>query len=88
MALGASTRGVVRLVLGRVALLLVLGAAIGAMLSLWTAKFVGALLFRVDARDPLTLMATAAILVTVGLVAGWLPARKASRLDPTAVLRT
>lgn len=87
MALGASSGAVVRLVLGRVTTLLVFGAAIGAALSLWAAKFVGALLFRVDARDPITLASAAAVLVAVGLLAGWLPARKASRLDPTTALR-
>jgi putative ABC transport system permease protein len=88
MALGASPRDVVRLVLGRVASLILGGAAIGIALSLWAARFVGALLFGVDARDPITLVAAAAILVSVGLFAGWLPARKVSRLDPTTALRT
>jgi putative ABC transport system permease protein len=87
LALGASPRGVVRLVLGRVVTLILAGAAIGAVLSLWAAKFVGALLFGVEARDPMTLIASAAILVAVGLFAGWLPARKVSRLDPTVALR-
>jgi putative ABC transport system permease protein len=88
MALGASSRRVVRLVLGRVATLILAGAAIGVALSLWAARFVGALLFGVDARDPMTLVAAAAILVSVGLFAGWLPARTVSRLDPTTALRT
>jgi ABC-type lipoprotein release transport system permease subunit len=88
MALGASPRGVVRLVLGRVATLILAGAAIGVALSLWAARFVGALLFGVDARDPMTIVAAAAVLVSVGLFAGWLPARKVSRLDPTTALRT
>lgn len=88
MALGASARGVVRLVLGRVATLILAGAAIGVVLSLWAAKFVGTLLFGVDARDPTTLVAAAAVLVSVGLFAGWLPARKVSRVDPTIALRT
>jgi len=87
MALGASPRGVVRLVLGRVATLILVGAAIGVTLSLWVVKFVGALLFGVDARDPMTLVAAAAVLVSVGLFAGWLPARTVSRLDPTSALR-
>jgi putative ABC transport system permease protein len=88
VALGASTGGVVWLVLGRVATLLAVGTAIGLALSLWAAKFVGTLLFQVDARDPVTLATAAIVLGGVGLVAGWLPARKASRLDPTAILRT
>jgi putative ABC transport system permease protein len=88
VALGASTGGVVRLVLGRVAVLLLVGAAIGAAVSVWTARFVGALLFRVDARDPWMLAAAGLILLAVGLFAGWLPARGASRVDPAAVLRS
>jgi putative ABC transport system permease protein len=88
MALGASPRGVVRLVLGRVVTLILIGAALGAAVSLWAAKFVGALLFGVEARDPMTLVVAAVVLVAVGLFAGWLPARKVSRLDPTTALRT
>jgi predicted permease len=87
MALGASAACVVRLVLRRVAALVTVGAAIGIGLSLWVAKFVGSLLFGVDARDPLTLAGAASVLVAVGLFAGWLPARKASRLHPTTALR-
>jgi putative ABC transport system permease protein len=87
MALGASTAAVVRLVLRRVATLVTCGAAIGLALSLWAARFVGALLFGVDARDPLTLAGAASLLVAVGLFAGWLPARNAARLSPTTILR-
>jgi ABC-type antimicrobial peptide transport system permease subunit len=88
MALGASPGSVVRLVLGRVATLILAGGAIGVALSLWAAKFAGALLFGIDARDLMTLVAAAVVLVTVGLFAGWLPARKVSRLDPTTALRS
>jgi ABC-type antimicrobial peptide transport system permease subunit len=87
MALGASSHGVVRLVLGRVVTLIVVGAALGVVVSLWAAKFVGALLFGIAARDPMTLATAAAVLVSVGVLAGWLPARKVSRLDPATALR-
>jgi predicted permease len=87
LALGASPGGVVRMVLRRVVVLLLSGAAIGVGVSLWAGKFVGAMLFRVDPRDPITLVTAAAVLVAVGLFAGWLPARQVSRLDPTAALR-
>ncbi len=88
LALGASPRGVVRMILRRVVMLLAVGAAIGLSMSLWAGKFVGSLLFRVDARDPITLAVAAIVLVTVGTFAGWLPARQASRLDPTTALRS
>ena len=80
MALGASGAGVVRLVLGRVAALVALGTIVGVALSLWTARFVAALLFGVEARDPIMLTAAAVALGGVGMFAGWLPARRASRL--------
>lgn len=86
LALGASAHGVVRLVLRRVATLILMGAAVGVLLSLWAARFVSALLFGVEARDQTTLVAAAGVLISVGLVAGWLPARKVSRLDPTTAL--
>jgi ABC-type antimicrobial peptide transport system permease subunit len=60
---------------------------LGGVASLWAAGLVGALLFGVEARDPATLLAAAAVLSGVGTLAGWLPARRASRIDPARVLR-
>ncbi len=62
MALGATAGAVVRLVLVRTATLVTAGAAIGVALSLWASRFVGALLFGVDARDPFTLAVAAVVL--------------------------
>ena len=87
MALGESTGGVLRLVLGRVGGLIACGAALGIVLSLWAAQFVRGLMFGVDARDPITLAGTASVLAGVGLFAAWLPARKASRVDPAITLK-
>jgi len=87
MALGATSVGVVRLMLRRIAALIAIGGVLGCALSLWAAKFVGELVFRVDSRDPVSLIGAAVILTTVGLFAGWLPARKVARMDPTAGLR-
>jgi predicted permease len=87
MALGADAAGVVRLVLRRVALLVVVGVIIGAGISLWAAKFVGTLLYNLEPRDPLTIAGAGAVLAMTGALAGWLPARRASRIDPAEVLR-
>ena len=87
MALGASADGVVRMVIGRVALLVAGGIAIGAALTAWAAGYVGTLLYGLDARDPSTFVSAAAALAAVAAVAAWLPARRASRIDPIEALR-
>jgi ABC-type antimicrobial peptide transport system permease subunit len=87
MALGASASGVVAMVLRRVAWLVGLGIVLGAGLSAWSAKFIKTLLYGLDARDPMTFAAAALLLVLVAAVAAWLPARRASRIDPMRVLR-
>ncbi len=87
MALGAAPGGVVRLVLRRVAILVALGVVVGCAVSLWAARFVATLLYGLEPRDPLTLVAATAVLGTIGALAGWLPARRASRIDPARVLR-
>jgi putative ABC transport system permease protein len=87
MALGANANGVVRNVLGRVGVMVVAGIALGAGLSLWLSKFVATLLFGLPPRDLRTLVIAATVLTITGVIAGWLPARRAARLDPTAILR-
>lgn len=87
MALGADVGSVIRLVLGRVAVLVSLGIAIGAALSLWAGRFIGALLYDLQPRDPRTLIGAAIVLMTIGALSGWLPARRAARTDPSRVLR-
>jgi putative ABC transport system permease protein len=87
MALGAEPRAVLRMVLGRVAVLIFAGVMVGTVASLWAARFVSTLLFGLEPRDPATLAVAAAVLVAIGGVAGWLPARRAARIDPAQVLR-
>lgn len=87
LALGAPAGGVVRLVLLRVALLVGLGIIAGGAVSLWVSTFVGTLLYGVQPRDAITLAGGALTLASVGAIAGWLPARRASRIDPLEVLR-
>jgi predicted permease len=87
LALGTSPTGIVRLVLSRVALLVGGGIAIGAVASVWVMSFTGSLLFGVTPRDPATMATATLVLAGVGAVAGWLPARRAARIDPAQVLR-
>jgi predicted permease len=87
MALGAAPGGVVRLVLARVTLLVGIGVLVGGGMSIWAATFVETLLYGLQPRDPTTLAGAAVVLASVGAAAGWIPAYRASRIDPAAVLR-
>jgi putative ABC transport system permease protein len=87
MALGAAPGRVIRLVLGRVGLLVGLGVGVGAAVSLWASTFVSAMLYGAQPRDPVTLVGAAVVLASCGALAGWIPARRASRIDPARVLR-
>src|SRR5262249_35739392 len=85
--LGADTRRVVAMVLGRAGRRVALGLAIGTGLCVWAPRFVAALVYGVEADDPVTLAAAAAVLAGVSALSAWLPARDAARIDPARVLR-
>jgi predicted permease len=87
MALGAEPRRVVRLVVGHVALITVAGLLVGAVASIGTGRLVNPLLFNVAASDLTMIAATAVTLAAAAAVAGYLPARRAARIDPTVALR-
>jgi predicted permease len=87
IALGAEQSRVVRLVLGEVAMIVVAGVLVGVGLSLGVTRLVTSFLYGMKATDPATLVASAVVLVLVGLAAAALPARRAARLDPVAALR-
>jgi putative ABC transport system permease protein len=87
MALGAEASSIMRLVFQRVGILIAAGLALGVACSLWAVRFVEVLLFHLDARDPVTFSGAIAVLAVVGVLAAWLPARRAARLDPVTVLR-
>jgi putative ABC transport system permease protein len=87
MALGAQRAGIVRLVVRRVGALLAVGLVLGLMGSWWASRLVAPLLFDVEPRDLMTFAGTAAVLVAVGVMAAWLPARRAALVDPVTVLR-
>jgi predicted permease len=87
MALGADAAGVVRMVLMRVGGLVAIGITLGMAASVWASKFVATLLYGFDPSDPLPFAGAALILMVVAGAAGWLPARRASRINPTILLR-
>lgn len=87
MALGARAADVRRMVVtqgGRVALV---GVIIGLVAALFAATWLESLLFGIEARDPLVFAAVAVVMLAVALVASYLPARRASAVDPVAAIR-
>ena len=87
MALGAQRSGIVGLILGEVAVLIGIGIAIGAGLALAGGRAASSLLYGLTANDPLTLALAVILLAAIGLAAIFVPARRASRLDPMVALR-
>ena len=87
MALGAQQKDVLRLVLGQGARIAFFGVAIGLAVAAALARLLSSLLFSVSASDPLTFAAVAVLLVAVALLACYIPARRALRVDPIIALR-
>jgi putative ABC transport system permease protein len=88
MALGAAPRDVRRLVIRYGGTLALGGLVIGLVGSLALTRFIAAMLFEVKPTDPLTFGAVSAILLGIGVFASWLPARRATRIDPIVALRS
>jgi putative ABC transport system permease protein len=87
MALGAERGSVLWLVLREVALMVGIGLAAGVPLAFALSRLVQSQLFALSAHDPIAIAGAAAALATVALVAGYLPARRATRVDPILALR-
>jgi len=87
MAVGARRTHVVRMVVRQGLLLAVVGSVIGAVASLGATRLLQTLLYGVRAGDPVTLVLVSVALITVSLLACWLPARRATRVDPLVALR-
>jgi len=87
LALGAEREDVLGLVLGQGARLAIAGTLIGCAAALGVTRYVQSFLFGVQPADPLTLMAVAALLVGLALIASYIPARRATEVDPMVTLR-
>ena len=87
MALGASRSAVLRLVLRQGMALVCIGAGIGLVLSLLIGRAFSRMLFGLSPADPLSLMGASAVLILVAMLACYLPALAASRVDPMRALR-
>jgi predicted permease len=87
MALGAQKRDVLRLVLGQGAALAGAGSLLGLAVAFFISRAISALLFGVHALDPLTFSIVPVVLISVALLACFLPARRATRVDPLVALR-
>ncbi|HKR12950.1 MAG TPA: ABC transporter permease [Pyrinomonadaceae bacterium] len=87
MALGARTRSVLWLVLREALLLVVIGLVVGVLTSLAVTKTAASLLYELKPNDPLTIALATLLLAGVAALAGYLPARRAARVDPMVALR-
>jgi ABC-type antimicrobial peptide transport system permease subunit len=88
IALGAKPYDVVKMVIGQGMSLTLIGVAIGLAAALTLTRIMKSLLFSVSATDPATFALIALLLVGVALIASYLPARRATRVDPIAVLKS
>jgi predicted permease len=87
LALGAEPTDVLRMVLRETTLLVLVGIAIGVPVALATTRLLSSLLFGLTPSDPITILLAILAMVAVALFAGYLPARRASRVDPMVALR-
>lgn len=87
MALGARFGDVIVLVLRRTVILIAVGVAAGAAGALAATRLVASILYDVAPRDPATFIGSAALLILTAIAAGYIPARKAARIDPMTALR-
>ena len=87
MALGAQKGDITRMLLNRTLRLVMVGVALGGCGALLLTRVLTKFLFEVKPTDPSTFLSVAAILAATGIIAGLLPARRATRVDPVVALR-
>jgi ABC-type antimicrobial peptide transport system permease subunit len=88
MALGATARDVGRLIVRQGLKLVLIGIVIGVVSALALQRVIGKLLFGISPTDPLTFTMIAFLLIGVALLACWIPARRATKVDPLTALRS
>jgi ABC-type antimicrobial peptide transport system permease subunit len=88
MALGAGRGAIFALVIGRALVITLIGTGLGVVLSLLSTRALETLLYQVRPNDPLILATLAGLLLTVGIIASYVPARRGTRVDPLTSLRT
>jgi putative ABC transport system permease protein len=87
MALGARQTDVLRMIAGQAAMLILGGLGVGLVAAFSLTRLMSNLLFQVTAADPLTFAAVAGLLAVVALAATFIPARRATKVDPMIALR-
>jgi predicted permease len=87
MALGAGSRSVLSLILREALFLVLIGIGLGIPVVLYVGRFASTLLFELSPNDPTSLAISGAVLLMVALLAGYLPARRATKVDPLVALR-
>ncbi len=87
MALGAQASNIRNMVIREGMALALIGVVLGIGGALWLTRFLGSFLFGVQAWDPTAFLTTPLLLCVVALVAIWIPARRATRVDPMTALR-
>jgi putative ABC transport system permease protein len=88
MALGAQPAAVLRMIMGEGSIMLLCGVALGLLLAMATGKVLSGILYGVGAFDPIAFATAPALLAIAALIATWIPAHRATRVNPVVALRT
>ncbi len=88
MALGAQAGAVLRMIMGEGIVMVATGLGIGLLLAIATGKLLNGILYEVGALDPVAFTAAPLVLAVAALIATWLPARRATQINPIQALRT
>jgi ABC-type antimicrobial peptide transport system permease subunit len=88
VALGAERRTILRMILGEGASMALVGLVVGGVAAIPLSRLLEGLLFGVEPADPPTIALSAGLLIGVALIASWIPARRATAVDPIAALRS